>query len=278
MKSIKEFLKRNSFIVIITIAILIAGTNYLVYPVFIKKNLNLSDVPIATQEIPEGTLITNDMIKTISIDKSFLPEGIVLNSSEIVGQYAKIDYTIPSNSFVYADALTNANDLYGSQYGKLKDGKYAFDIANANELTLPYDIKNEVIKEGMKISVFYREEFKNEYGETKHYIGQLAENCEVINVDSDTITIAIDELDVGLFMNAQVKGEIIPLTSWQSTQTSWAKTQAYDIYATKNHLKGDVNDKNSDRIYFKDGANFSIEEEAEHTEASAENIETNNGE
>lgn len=46
MSKLKEFLRRHSYILLIVVALLIAGTNYLIYPVFIKKNLDLIEVPV----------------------------------------------------------------------------------------------------------------------------------------------------------------------------------------------------------------------------------------
>ena len=239
MKKIKKFLKKNSFIVILMIAVLIAGTNYLIYPVFIKSNLSLSDVPIALKESPEGTMITDDMIGVISIDKSFLPEGIVMEKDEIVDHYSKIDHTIPVNSFLYSDSLSEAEEVYGPQYGKLSKGKYAFDIVNNGQISLIYDIKNQIIKEGMNINVYYRQQFINSNKEEAYYVGLLAEECKVVNVDSDTITIAVNEEDLPYLITAQAKGTLIPLTSWQSTMADWSNTVIFDISQTKDHLRDD---------------------------------------
>ena len=85
--SIKKFITNKNTVtilgVIIIIAILYFGYNYQVE----KSITPIKDIPVAKQTIQPRTLITEDMITTISVVPQMLKEGVIRYKKNIVGKY-----------------------------------------------------------------------------------------------------------------------------------------------------------------------------------------------
>lgn len=233
----KNLFKRHSWIILIIIAIVIAGTNYLVYPVIIKKQLNLVEIPVAKQTIEETTLITDDMLTTISIAKDYLPLNVETDKENIVGKYSGLNATIAPNGFFYKELLTNDISLYGNTFHSLNDGEWAYTIAVSSK-----NNQNNLLNEGEYISVFYYEEYENDDYTKAYEVGQLAENVRILNVssavnDAQYVTLAIPEKDVAYFTLAEQYGHIYPVVNYASNSKDGHITDVYDIESTKSMLK-----------------------------------------
>ena len=239
MTKFKQFIQRHSFILIIFVAVVIAGTNYLIYPTFIKKQLNLVDVPVALVEIQENVPITKDMIGTISIDKTFLPTNIVTDKELIVDMYVAEKNTIPVNGFFYANSLVDAPKALGKTFANLNENEYAYAI----ELSNAYK-ETSIFKENQKINVYYYEEYENELGTKAYMVGQLAENVRIVNIIGDEKTgkqsyviLALNEEQFGNFVLAGQYGTLVPALNWQSNGLDFKPTDFYNINNLIAHLE-----------------------------------------
>ena len=92
--SIKKFITNKNTVtilgVIIIIAILYFGYNYQVE----KSITPIKDIPVAKQTIQPRTLITEDMITTISVVPQMLKEGVIRYKKNIVGNYSNYNTII----------------------------------------------------------------------------------------------------------------------------------------------------------------------------------------
>lgn len=229
----KKFLKRHSWIVLIIIAIVIAGTNYLVYPVFIKKELNLVEIPVAKTTINETTQISEDMLTTLSVAKEYLPTNIITDKNEIIGKYSNRDVTIAPNGFIYTDYLTDDATLFGETFSMLNDSEWAYTMPLSGKYN-----QNGEIKANEYVSMFFVQEYVDDNDHTRLRAGQLAENVRVISItepttDSQYLTLAIPEADIAYYALAERIGEIFPLVNFASNGTTPYFSEVYSIDATR---------------------------------------------
>lgn len=252
---IKNFFKRHSFLIVLLIAILVAGTNYLVYPTFIKRDLNLVEVPVANKPITEATKVDETMLSTVAIAIDYIPANIVTDKEQIINMYVQRGNTIPTNGFFYNEQLTSEEVLFGSTYAGLAEGKVAYNLV--------YEAKDNIhdsFKKGMYISIYYVQEYE-ETSTTKHKLfGQIGENIKIIDVDteSQTLVLEVDEKDVSYLKLAESYGELIPsLNSYSNSPEG--SNYVYTIEDLKVYLES------KSRIYFSD-----YEEPYDYVEVPAE--------
>lgn len=237
MSKLKEFLRRHSYILLIVVALLIAGTNYLIYPVFIKKNLDLIEVPVAISKIPGQSVIDNTMITTMSISKSTLPVNVITNKDNIVGKYVADGYSIPTNGFFYSESVVDEDSAFGKIYSSLEEGEIAYTL----EVENPHGSR-PILKKGQHINLYYYQEYENELDGLSYMVGELAENIRVLDtIDGDkgqthVILALTDEqlVDITLAINY---GHVLPLTTWQSSGIDFVSSEYHDIDSLRSYLR-----------------------------------------
>lgn len=240
--TIRDYLKRHSFIVVFLVALIIAVTNYLVYPLFISRDLKLVEIPIANESLAEGTLITEEMLSSVSIAADLLPGGIYLDKTSVIGTYVKLDTTIPKNGFFYAESLTEEAEVMGNAYSKLNEGEYAYTIS----VPAKYD-QNEALKDGQYVNFYFHCEYELEDEPHAVIYGMLSENTRIIGItdleDSRHVTLALSEEDLSYFTIAEhfaqnYKGGIYPSVYYGSSgEPDYIKTNYYDITNMRFWLK-----------------------------------------
>lgn len=79
-----------------------------------------------TQDISKGEQITSDMIQQITVGSLGL-DGVLMNSEDIVGQYANLEMV--EGQFIYVGNLSeDVNDVIQG-FDKLEDGQVAYSIS-----------------------------------------------------------------------------------------------------------------------------------------------------
>lgn len=109
--SIKKFIGNKNTVtilgVILCIVILIIGYNKT-----INSQIKLTQVPYALQTIQPKTLITSDMVGTMSVPQAFIKVGEYYKSADqIVGKYSNYNTMIAKGSLFYKDLLTEQKYL-----------------------------------------------------------------------------------------------------------------------------------------------------------------------
>lgn len=205
---LKNILKKYKAIVIVLVALVVAAANYLLYPTFIKKDMELVEVPIAAKTINPGTLISEDLITTQLTNIEMIPENIVHNKDEIINKYVCANYTVPANGFIYTETITSEKQALGVIYYQLETGQVAYTIkVNANQY------RDGKFKVGQTIDIYFRGEVPQKSGKD-YLVGKLDNNVKIINITGDSdvyLTLCLSEDDLQYYMIAEKVGEIIPV-------------------------------------------------------------------
>ena len=210
MGKVRSFLQRHAFILLIVFGLLVAGANYLIYPTFIQKDLNLVEVPVATTKINETTKISEQMISTVKVTQEVLDTGIITSKEDIVNKYVANDCTIPSGSFFYKELLTTEEELKGKVARELNEGEFAFTFALD-----PVEASTGVYKLNQNINLYGAIKYKDKDDINKIAYGQLVGSARIIamSVDSNgltqSLTIAVTEDDLTYINIVKQVGEVV---------------------------------------------------------------------
>lgn len=233
-----NYLKKHVGLVVALVALIIALINYLIFPLFIKKQMNIINVPISIKTINETTKITDKDVVVIEMTKEYLPKGIILNKDDIVGKYVKNDCTIPTNGFFYKELITTEEITMGKIFRELRDNEIAYNL-NVD----PQWVQNDNIHINQFINVYVHFTYKDIKGGQNYIFGQLAENVRVIGIseDSTIITIALSEEEIAYFNLAYLLEDsniaFVPTTYFNSNGAIDYNTKYYDINATKEYIR-----------------------------------------
>ena len=103
---------------LVCIVILIVGYNRT-----INSQIKLTQVPYATQTIQPKTLITADMVGTMSVPEAFIKVGEYYKTeSQIVGKYSNYNTVIAQGSLFYKDLVTEEQYLPDSYMYNIESG------------------------------------------------------------------------------------------------------------------------------------------------------------
>lgn len=205
---IKNFLKKYKAVLIVLVAVLVALSNYLLYPVFIKKDMQLIEVPVVNVTITPGTKITEEMLSTQLTNKDMIPENVVLSKDEVVGNYTTVNYTIPQKGFIYKEALSSERQTFGDIFYGLSNETVAYTVkVDAHQYV------DGKFKVGQLIDIYFRCEVPQESGKD-YVVGKLQNNVKIISVTSNDgvyLTLEISQKDLEYYLIAEKIGEIIPV-------------------------------------------------------------------
>lgn len=231
----KEFLKKHVSLVVIIIAIIIAGTNYLVYPLFIKKDMQLVEVPVAIAKINEQTKITPELITKVEVVENYLPANVIRDENQILGKYVANDSAIAMSGFFYNDLIVDEMYVMGDAMNKLNEGEYAYSIQVDSKNVLNVDFKI-----GHLINVYVDFTYNDENNILHHVFGQIAENKRIIAINEDrtNITLALNEDEIAYFSLIEdlSNSKIVPSLYYDSLGNNNASTEYYDIFGMKNYM------------------------------------------
>ena len=234
---IRAILQKHLSLVIVLIALIVALTNYLVYPAFINKQLDLVEIPIVNTEIVPNTQITKEHLSYISFPIDALPVNILNNENDIVGMFTKDNMTLVKGSFFYSAAITTKEQAVGTLPYDLSVGQAAYTIV----IDQTDGIKNN-LKKGQYIDLYFLAD-KVKSNTEKIISGMVLEHVRVIDIkvnnneEAEYAVLAIEETDVDSLMIAETIGQIIPMINWQSGSDLHQKDQIYDIDGLKNLLR-----------------------------------------
>lgn len=237
---------------VLLIAVVVAGTNYLVYPTFIKRDLQLVEVPVANRTLNETTQIDETMLTSVAIAVDYIPSQIITDKEAILNMYVQRGTSIPANGFFYGEQLTTVEEMFGENYAKLDDGKSIY--------ALEYDAKNNVggtFKKGLYVNIYYVQDYESSYGTKEAVFGQIAEKAKILDVDAEknVLILEVNGEDISYFEICSKYGKVIPSVDSYSN-TIDKSTDFYDI----DELKYYLDDKA--RIYDND-YNYYVEETPE---------------
>lgn len=131
--SIKRFFTNKNVVTVIGIVLIIVLL-YWGYNKAIQTQVTpISGIPIAKEKILPGTLITEDMIETISVAPIVLDKGnVYTRKSDIVGSnkkmYSNYDTAIPKGSMFYKTSIITEDELPNSILLDLKENEILYNL------------------------------------------------------------------------------------------------------------------------------------------------------
>lgn len=170
--SMKKFLGNKNTVTILGI-ILCLVILYIGYNARINSKVELVQVPYAKETIQPRTYITEDMIGTMNVPKSFLVGKYYSNVNTIVGKYSNYNTIIAKGSLFYADLVVTSDELPDSAFQDVPEGYtviiYPVDI---------YTTYANSMAPGSLINIYYKS--LNDAGEVM--FGKFVSNVEILDV------------------------------------------------------------------------------------------------
>lgn len=177
--SIKRFFTNKNVITVIGIVLIIVLL-YWGYNKAIEKQVSpVKGIPVAKEKILPGTLITDDMIETISVAPIVLDKGnVYTRKSDIVGSnkkmYSNYDTAIPKGSMFYKTSVITEDELPNSTLIDLKETEVLYNLPVTTRSTF-----GNIIMPGNYIDI-YLKATEDESGEIIY--GKFIENIKVLAV------------------------------------------------------------------------------------------------
>ena len=170
--SMKKFLGNKNTVtilgVILCLIILYIGYNYR-----INSKVELVQVPYAKETIQPRTYITQDMIGTMNVPKSFLVGKYYTRTENIVGKYSNYNTIIAEGSLFYTDLVVSKENLPDSAFQDVPEG---YTVINY-PVTLASTYANSMAP-GSYINIYYKS--LNDNGEIM--FGKFISNIKVLDV------------------------------------------------------------------------------------------------
>jgi len=78
--------------------------------IYINHELELVEVYVASENLVARTYIDKDSIKLIKIPKAYLSDQVLIDKDDIIGNYVKLNTSIPKGSLVYQSSVESIDD------------------------------------------------------------------------------------------------------------------------------------------------------------------------
>lgn len=170
--SMKKFFGNKNTVtilgIILCLVILFIGYNYR-----INSKVELVQVPYAKDTIQPRTYITEEMIGTMSVPKSFLVGRYYSKTENIIGKYSNYNTVIAKGSLFYADLVVDADELPDSAFQNVPEG-YTVIIYPVNI----YTTYANSMAPGSLINIYYKS--LNDKDEVM--FGKFVSNIEILDV------------------------------------------------------------------------------------------------
>ena len=154
--------------ILLCLVILAIGYNYR-----INSKVELVDVPYAVETIQPRTYITDKMVGTMRVPRSFLVGKYYTQKNNIVGKYSNYNTIIAKGSIFYVDLVTSKEDLPDSAFQDVPEG---YTVIN-----YPVDIESTYANSmapGSYINIYY----KSLNDDDEVMFGKFISNIKVLDV------------------------------------------------------------------------------------------------
>ncbi|MBR2708420.1 MAG: hypothetical protein IKE90_03180 [Bacilli bacterium] len=171
--SMKRFFRNKNTVTIIGV-ILILVLLYIGYSLQIKSAVRGVSIPVATTTIQPRTLITSEMVTTVTVPSIAVSKDVYANSGLVVGRYSNVNALIPKGSMFYKQSIINEEDLPDAAFVDLEEGQIAYSFPVDMESTY-----GNAIMPGSKVNIYMK------YGngaDEKVMVGKLITNVKVLAV------------------------------------------------------------------------------------------------
>lgn len=107
----------------------VSGLAYLGSQVYIDHQLDLVNVPIASETLPVRTIIDETHIAWIAMPRAYVPENIVVDAEALLGQLTRLDGRIEAGSFFTKTSLESPEMVKDGANALLKAGQAVFTLS-----------------------------------------------------------------------------------------------------------------------------------------------------
>ena len=170
--SVKKFFTNKNTVTILGVVVVL-GIIYFGYNSTIKKATSPVQIPIAKETIQPRTLITSDMIKTISIPSVAVSSNVIRTTGSIVGKYTAINTVIPEGSMFYKGVVVEKESLPDAIYEKVGEGEVLYNFP----VTTATTYGNSIVPDSY-VDIY----MKAVDSSTGLMVGKLIENVKVLAV------------------------------------------------------------------------------------------------
>ena len=207
MEKVRELFQKHLSLLIVLIAFSIVLTNYMVYPTFIEKKLQIMEVPTVKETISENTRITEEMISMVSMPKSLLSEGALTDKDDILNLYSRSGYCLPAGSFFYKEALSKEKETSSRYEEKLLPSETVYVLLCDSAYLKACDIRT-----GQKVDLFYSE---YNASSNKAAFGLLEKGVSILHIEEvsekeSLISLAVSKDGLQYLYVAESCGKISP--------------------------------------------------------------------
>lgn len=137
--------------------IIVLIVNFLVFKIAVKKEVNLTRVPVAKETIYPRTKISKEDLMYVEVPKVSINDFVVVDEENIINKYSDIQTTIPKQSLFYKEVLFEEKDL----------PDYPSILLNENQVV--YNLNSDLVKMsgnsivvGQKVDVYTTLNKRNE--------------------------------------------------------------------------------------------------------------------
>lgn len=198
-------------ILIICSTLLLSAVLFFGVKHYTKYKIGYTKVYVATHQLAQRSLLTEDDIKEIEIPKEYLTDDIYSNSEEIINKYVKLSYSIPKGSFIYKGAIES--DIKDLANTLLKENEVNYDI-----YTSDIKINTANLNKNMYIDLYLTINNKDKpisdlLLSNARITGLYdSNNKQILDYDNDSrvsiISLAVNKNDVNILNKALVLGDI----------------------------------------------------------------------
>lgn len=117
--------------------------------IYINHELELVEVYVANENLVARTFINEDSIKLIKVPKAYLSDQVVIKKNEIIGNYVKLNTSIPKGSLVYQSSIESIDESIDEPALLLKENQAVFAL----DVNISSTAGN-TIQSGSKIDIY----------------------------------------------------------------------------------------------------------------------------
>ena len=147
--------------------------NYFIFKIAIKKEVNLTKIPVVNETIYPRSQISENDITYVEVPNVFINESFYVDEKDIIKKYTDIRALMPKGSVFYKELLFNENDL--PDYPAILLNK---DQVSYNMTTDLVKLSGNSIVVGQKVDIYTTYHQRNE----KPIVDLLVKSVRVIGV------------------------------------------------------------------------------------------------
>lgn len=102
-------IKKNN-VLFVGILVCMSLVSFGISVIYINHELELVEVYVASENLVARSYIDQDSIKLIKVPKAYLSDQVLIKKDDIVGNYVKLNTSIPKGSLVYQSSIESIDD------------------------------------------------------------------------------------------------------------------------------------------------------------------------